>query len=163
MVSDFINTMLMPTNNMKAIFQRYYEKTATQEETDLLMQWMADPANKAVLAEWMREGWEGLAPGEQLIPAARSEAMLESILQPERKPVVHAGRTYRMWPRVAAAAMVLLLLSAGAYLLLHKKTVAVIAAGNNKVLTNDVLPGGNKAVLTLANGSTIVLDRKSVV
>jgi transmembrane sensor len=58
--------------------------------------------------------------------------------------------------RIAAAAVVLLLVTAGGWLWLTrtpKTQVATLEATNG-----DVAPGGNKALLTLANGSAIVLD-----
>ena len=69
------------------------------------------------------------------------------------------SRIRRMPQRWWAAAAILLLLASGSYFFLgrqHPKTeVAVI---KKDVPVNDVAPGGNKAVLTLANGSTIILD-----
>lgn len=55
--------------------------------------------------------------------------------------------------RIAAAASVLIFLSFGAYFFLHKRPVQLIA----KNQTNDVLPGSNKAILTLANGKKFIL------
>lgn len=57
------------------------------------------------------------------------------------------------WRNIAAAAIVLLLGGAGAWWYTsHQKPPA------NAVSTNDLLPGGNKATLTLAGGQTVVLD-----
>ncbi|MBO9152275.1 FecR family protein [Chitinophaga sp. GCM10012297] len=53
----------------------------------------------------------------------------------------------------AAAASVLLLVSVGAYFLANRQQPQPPVAQKT-----DVLPGGNKAVLTLADGSTITLD-----
>ncbi len=146
----------MPHTKMKHLFQRYYEKTATAAETEVLMQWMADPANEAELLRFMREGWDGLQPGEQVIVSLKSEAILNHILPAPVRQLEPASR-FRLWTRVAAAAVIILLLSAGAYLLVNRRPAKVIAA-TPAPLKSDVLPGGNKAVLTLANGSTIVLD-----
>jgi transmembrane sensor len=65
------------------------------------------------------------------------------------------AKTIRLWPRIAAAAFILLFLSFGTYFLLQKKTSAqpfVISQAN------DIAPGGNKAILTLANGQKIILN-----
>lgn len=72
-------------------------------------------------------------------------------------PVIpmHTPRRLRWIPAAAAA---LLLLSAGLYFLLrpvsHLPTIATTAP----VFKNDIAPGGNKAVLTLADGTQIPLD-----
>jgi len=142
---------------MKELFQRYYEKTATAAETAALMQWMADPANEAEVVQLMRGGWDGLTPGEALIPTAKGEAMLQHILPQGQVRQLRPVSRFGWRARVAAAAMIILLLSAGAYLLRHRQSAPAVAQAAESI-KNDVMPGGNKAVLTLANGATIVLD-----
>lgn len=61
--------------------------------------------------------------------------------------------------KIAAAAAVMGLLILGAWLLTKKDDgKAVVKTKVERTYKNDVLPGGEKAVLTLADGSTIVLD-----
>ena len=72
-----------------------------------------------------------------------------------KKPVV------RMWfTRLAAAALVVGIIVLAAYFFNsqngNSKTQTTVSG--TKTRENDVLPGGNKAVLTLADGSTIILD-----
>ncbi len=61
--------------------------------------------------------------------------------------------------KVAAAALIIIFIGGGAWLIWNNHRAENVAtkpsAENYK---NDVLPGGNKAILTLANGSTIILD-----
>ena len=147
----------MPHTKMNQLFQRYYEKTASEAEVQELMQWMSDPANEPQLERFMRERWESLEPGGQWMEAAQSKAIIERILPPGAVHTMPQRRVFRLWPRVAAAAAIILLLSGGAYMLLHKQPVQV-AVAPAPAIKNDVLPGGNKATLTLANGATIVLD-----
>jgi transmembrane sensor len=59
-----------------------------------------------------------------------------------------------LWPRIAAAASILILLSAGGYFLFHKKLPTNQIAQNQ---IHEIKPGGNKAILTLANGHAISL------
>jgi len=65
----------------------------------------------------------------------------------------------RNWFRLAAAA-VFVLAVIGAYLLVNQHPVELPVA-NNQHQTNDILPGGNKAVLTLSNRSDINLENVS--
>ncbi len=62
--------------------------------------------------------------------------------------------------RVAAAVAIIGLLFIATYLLNNRKDKNAIAktGTKEKPYKNDVPPGGNKAILTLADGSTIVLD-----
>jgi transmembrane sensor len=72
------------------------------------------------------------------------ERNILAIIEPDKKVV-------RMWPRIAAAASVCIILAAGSYFLLNKRhtTEPVVAK---------IQPGSNKAILTLANGSQIILS-----
>jgi transmembrane sensor len=71
-------------------------------------------------------------------------------------PVRRMHTAARAW---WAAAAILVLTTGAAYYLYSKKQAVV--AKNERTLKNDVEPGSNKAVLTLANGTTIVLDDAS--
>jgi transmembrane sensor len=61
------------------------------------------------------------------------------------------------WWKYAAAAMVILTFVAGAYWLFRGDTPEAFVQ-NDPQPKKDILPGGNKALLTLADGSTIELD-----
>jgi transmembrane sensor len=83
-------------------------------------------------------------------------ARIENSLQEENLP---SAKIRKMSQRWWAAAAVLLLLGSGSYFLLnreHSKREVAVVKKNAQV--NDVAPGGNKAILTLANGSTIILN-----
>ena len=58
----------------------------------------------------------------------------------------------------AVAASVLLLFGVGFFYLSKKNTPSLVKTVPVKVMENDLLPGGNKAILTLGNGRQIVLD-----
>jgi transmembrane sensor len=59
-----------------------------------------------------------------------------------------------LWIKYTAAASVLLLLSAGAYFALNQKpTIQQVVQATQR----DIAPGGNKAILTLANGEKVQL------
>lgn len=67
-------------------------------------------------------------------------------------PVVNKVHFMRRWGW--AAAVVLFILGAGVFAFLEKSN----KVKDNLVLLQDVAPGGNKATLLLANGSSVVLD-----
>ena len=63
------------------------------------------------------------------------------------------------WRRMAAAAVIGLVLLSGAYFLLLKKNGAEVLPNNEPALSiKDIAPGGDRALLTLADGTTIILD-----
>jgi ferric-dicitrate binding protein FerR (iron transport regulator) len=65
-----------------------------------------------------------------------------------------------VWLRVAAAAVIIVVLFAGYFIFNHHATtpIAKTKTQQQSRFENDLTPGGNKAVLTLANGAQIILD-----
>lgn len=113
----------------------------TEKLLDILMQEVqAHAITTPVPAEWT----------QRLLQKLEAEEARNTIitLQPERK------RSFR-WP--AAAAALLAVLATGAWLFLrsYPATDKVV-----QYAKKDVLPGGAKASLTLADGSVMVLDEK---
>lgn len=97
---------------------------------------------------------------EQLLGDRIKNRLLETVHHVDRLPVI---RHRRIW-QVTAAASILLLFSIGIYFILPSKSpkqLIVKTTSPPKKLKNDIPPGSNKAVLTLADGSTIVLDSAS--
>jgi transmembrane sensor len=81
----------------------------------------------------------------------------ESIVETETTPV---RRMSKKWLGVAAASVIILLLAGVFYLTKTEATQNRLVKNEraSSSLKNDILPGGNKALLTLADGSTIILD-----
>lgn len=67
-------------------------------------------------------------------------------------------RLNRGWLRAAAAVIILAGITAVFYTVKQKEVVTAPIAVKEQPLQHDVAPGGNKAVLILADGSSIVLD-----
>lgn len=66
---------------------------------------------------------------------------------------------YRRWLRFAAAAVLIgLICTGGLWLLLSRSHKGSDLPTGNPISKQDIVPGGNKAILTLAGGSTIILD-----
>jgi transmembrane sensor len=74
----------------------------------------------------------------------------QRIAEEDQKP---KRRVVGLWFQIAAAASIVFILSIGGYFLLHKPGVQQYSV-NAK---NDIAPGGNKAILVLANGKQIIL------
>jgi ferric-dicitrate binding protein FerR (iron transport regulator) len=68
-------------------------------------------------------------------------------------------KRFRFW--LAAASVLLVLLAAGWFLLKHPSGSKQLAINKTKSAHQDILPGGNRAILTLSNGSSIQLDTAS--
>lgn len=74
-------------------------------------------------------------------------------------PVIHMPVRRKVWMWTAVAILGFMLGAGGYLLYLDKPATGTARPAQQKgQLNNDVAPGGNKAVLTLADGSQIVLD-----
>ena len=143
------------------LLERYTERTATPAELQELTGWMAERTDDTPLHEHLQrlvdqpEAIPGKVNWEQLYAG-----IMEGIADPGNittpaSTIAPVRRMYspRKWGWTAA---VLLVLGAGAYLwTVYKKGEAPVAIARQAA---DIAPGGNKAMLTLADGSTIMLD-----
>lgn len=107
-------------------------------------------AEKAIVETWYLKFEQETA--DQLT-AAELEQATDRIW--DRLPI-HEKSRRKLWPRIAGAAAVLLMLSAGLYFFNPVTHQPALLA--QKEHTPQILPGGNKATLTLANGQEITLD-----
>ncbi|WP_161973427.1 FecR family protein [Arcticibacter tournemirensis] len=98
--------------------------------------------------------WEITESHENLEEEIRTK-IDEAIKSQEERPV----RSFTFSYTKVAAAIALLIISAGLlYIIKQDRKDSILAGKTEAQYKNDVSPGGNKAVLTLADGSSIVLD-----
>ena len=140
----------------KALLQRYLEGNASQEELIIIEQWYQQlvDAGEWNWAEGEREQLE--ATIEARLLGGIGKEPVEAVMPGDRGAVRRIVEVPRKMVRWAAAA-VLLLGMAGIWLLLVRKAPQEIASVSQRY-RNDVGPGRNSAVLTLASGKTILLD-----
>jgi transmembrane sensor len=139
--------MKTPTD-IRSLISKYQAGTATPEEMHRLNDWYHsfDDSEVEILTE-------DDDPDQM---AERIKSRLIETIQ-DKSEVSNQKR----WQLLATASMILILLAGGFYYFLQApkvkpevvKTPAVVAP-----VSNDLAPGGNRAILTLANGSTIILD-----
>lgn len=153
----------MPLTRFAFLFRKFHQKTATPEEVAEFQRLAAMDEYAAELQLLLEEAWteaDMTAFAEQeprpVFTAAESEEMLRQVLRAGEEE--QASRVVRMrWWRPAAAAVVLACLGIGAWWWGHSGTRSVVSVAVSKAAPAPV-PGGNKAVLILANGSTVTLD-----
>lgn len=102
----------------------------------------------------------------RIIAAPRADMLYNLVLEKGKKQLSDRIRSRRVFivRRMTIAASVIFLLGIGIYFLFLDKKGNDIAKNNgtqHQKFKTDVAPGGNKAILTLADGSTIVLDNVS--
>jgi ferric-dicitrate binding protein FerR (iron transport regulator) len=128
----------MEKQEFLGVLDRYLAGQATPEEEQMVINYLDSFQSE---------------PGE--IPAtdiARERVLLQvqELLPASGKKVLHM----KWWYKVAAAAVIAVAVTAGAYLLLQQdnKQLATVAQ------VQDIAPGYDRAVLTLADGSVVPLD-----
>jgi len=144
-----------------ALLNKHFAGNLDAAEKEQLMAWLksveADEFNRAMdLAgdALPAEIMASTAAGEDFI--RRLEQQVDA-MEPEEMPIhrVHIWRT--AWFRYAAA--IIIVFGIGAYLWNIQKEKPSVATTNDPApVQNDVAPGGDKAILTLADGTTIILD-----
>ena len=137
-------------DNILDLIEKYHAGTATAEEKNILNSWYRsfnDEEAEVITTETF---------AEEVLAERIRERLSESIQQ--RNKLV-ALKPRRKWQVPAAA--ILLFLAIGSYFIFFNKSSKQGIADANPIqptLTNDIAPGGNKAILTLSDSSTIVLD-----
>ncbi|WEK18463.1 MAG: FecR domain-containing protein [Candidatus Pedobacter colombiensis] len=136
----------MEEKKAQALFQKYAAGNCTEAEKALLESWYLQHSPDA---------YPDMSIEERLEDKQQILAALQQTIAPAKRNM--------LWPKMAGvAAVIFALISFGLYTYLAKNKS--IQHGTT-IAKADVQPGGNKAVLTLANGQTINLssDKKGIV
>ena len=143
----------MEQNNILQLLESYLKQEATEEEKTALGRWIEESGEDEQLSV-LENAWAAFEM-EDPMREDRMQTILKGILGGTslRKPAIYR----RGWFRWAAAACIGMLVL-GSYLVWRRGERAVMPVAAPQRWAAEVAPGGNKAVLTLANGSTIILD-----
>lgn len=127
----------MQDEYIKELLEKYKSGTITDAE-------------KAVLDKWYLH--VAADRSNELSEAERLKTFDDVLVH--LNEVSYPGRTRRLWPRIAAAASIVVAVSVSAYFFLSKPKADQHVAVKART---EILPGGNKAYLTLGNGQRISL------
>lgn len=125
----------MQENELKEIFSRYKAGIATDEEKALLESWYLK-FNDYENSQYPLE--------DRLEDADSVWSELNS----------NEPKIFRIWPYISAAAVILMVISFGIYFYTESASIPTLQYVKKQ---NDIAPGSNKAVLTLADGRKISL------
>ncbi|MHA4810902.1 FecR family protein [Flavitalea flava] len=156
------------------LLERFLQNDLDPAELSLFLNAVKEPENLDILRQVLGEklqqrAYSGLSDkGEidqmfrqMLVKAGQKGADTLSIQQePSDKSTGRSFRSFRLFKRPAAAAAVfLILLGSGTFLWFnnHNSPLPVAVKVPAPEIKNDIEPGGNKAVLTLSDGSKVTL------
>ena len=139
---DFINWVVDPRKEDAASWDEFISQNPLQEK---------NVADARLLISSLDTSPKN-APGEI------KDRIWESIQSKSKQAKVIPIKRNKAW--MVAASVIVIMHAAGGYFYFNENVPQPIAKVEKpqKSIKNDVAPGGNKAVLTLANGSTIILD-----
>ncbi len=124
------------TNYKKELIRRYRDNKASSEELEVFFHLMSEGKLNEELEEVMNEEKFTEETGNRVIPFYK-----------------------RSWLRIAAA--ILLFATATVSYIVYSKTSKPQVTAETKPVIQDIAPGGDKAILQLADGSTIILENDS--
>jgi transmembrane sensor len=143
------------------LLHKHLQNNITPAEEQELMQYVKSEEFDEVFKQKISEYWQA-GEGDTSLPEDRKTVVLDKILCSEHSVTQLLQKTTappnRRFKKVATGALALLLLTGGSFFFLQKQTTPFSPPSIVNQLKKDVPPGKTGAILTLADGSTIVLD-----
>lgn len=147
--------------SLSDLIYKYLNNRLTPEEYGELWRILRERSDETPLNEELQKLWESVKADLPQIPGTvwdkKMQEAKQKFSEPALRPVISRFKRYR-W---AAAAAILLLIASGFYYLTNQKAKNAVVKNAQPRSQHDRLPGGNRAVLTLADGSHILLDSAS--
>lgn len=158
----------MSADRIYYLLDRLFQQRCTPEEKEELVLWIETVQNEEEWISRLMKIWESYEPKEKM-NVANAEIILKSVfkknqeLQSEQNLRLHhpnLSSSIMRWAVAAAAVIGILIILSVAFLI--KKPVGTesetIADNATSQRNTAIMPGSNKATLTLANGEKIILD-----
>lgn len=150
--------MAESTSRFGELFDKYYNGTATRDETEEFLLLVQDPLREKELQSLMAKAWGQLSTPENILSVNSGQDIISFILSQrnaESSPVPEPQTRSLAWVKYAAAAVVMLL---AGYWYAQRDQVERSPKSDAALAANAITPGGEKATLRLDDGSTIALD-----
>jgi transmembrane sensor len=153
----------MDNNRVLELFERYHKGLASKSETDELMLMLKSLPDEK-LSDILLQAWNQQNSTSIFFTPDTREKFLKSLHGgKEWGAEIHhlSSKRRSSFLKIAAAAVILLVLSSTAFFFLGRDNKDIARKERTHPVANDVAPGGDKAILTLADGRQIVLDTVS--
>ncbi|MDR3696700.1 FecR domain-containing protein [Mucilaginibacter sp.] len=135
----------MKRQDYNALYKKYLAGKCTPEEWELLNAFEHEPGLEDT-------AWDAELGDDDEVENRIFNKITEAVTPKQPVKTIGFGWLY------IAASFLLLATATGVYVLNTRHKTQQQAVNKAKPVKNDILPGGNKAILTLSNGSTIVLN-----
>lgn len=144
------------------IYRKYVKNQCSPTEVDELLAYLKTEGFQDIYELVTRDFASKNHPFDPILEQ-RLEQRLQNILSAETKQSAPlrriAPRRRLIYGRIAAAAVIILIATPSFYLYLQsRKNSHVATKPETAIITKEIPPGGNKAILTLSGGAQIILD-----
>jgi transmembrane sensor len=149
----------MYTERIRYLTNKFFAGTCSETEKEELAIWIKENPDQAI-THALEDKWDHFKSDVQM-PDHVSNRILNHIMTStshiaSQETSANDSSTRYLWPKIAAAAV--LILSLGLYWWSGRDHSPIAQQSAPAIQLADLPPGGNKAVLTLGDGSSIMLD-----
>lgn len=148
--------MLNDRSRLDYLVHRYASNTCTRQELLELLQAIEHAKEDGELQAALSNTWNSITDTDQL-PAISRDAIFNQIIPTTGQAEERGSKKPFLWLARASAAIVFLVMGFGLYQYITS-TVEEDRPTINELATTAIVPGGDKAILTLANGAKVFLD-----
>lgn len=152
-------------DRIRELFREYLDQSITRERYELLWKLIDDQDLQEGLEPEFKQVWDtSRGAKEQISSEDWNEKIAALIKTAEQEDNLHLGKkvkvfSSRQFLRFAAAAVIILAIGLTSFYLITRKSAPELSSvQDTPAYKNDIPPGGNHAILTLADGSRVVLD-----
>jgi len=149
----------MSKSRLTYLLHHYFEGNCSENENDELMVLLSDKVTEEEVNTIMDQIWKDFNPKQPVFSLDQSKSMLDKIYTLHPAKHIQPIKNKRRW--LYAAAAIFLLLIGSITLKLFVFNTSQVDKNLISEITQDLPPGGNKATLTLADGTVILLDSAS--
>lgn len=146
----------MNNDRIAYLLKKYAAQALSAEERKELMKMLASPDNEQSIQKHIESLWENAD-----LPAAASVEQSEEMYRQIRQKISPARVRQLSWLWKAAAAAVILLIAGGIYWKIQSSHSHQLLSASDDHKKEQITPGSDKAILQLADGSSIVLEKNS--
>lgn len=157
----------MKHSNIQQLVARYLAGVASPEEIRFLLRQFkkkeTETELRAVIRRQLEAGFEERKPGNQAMDKALQDTYETIKKQIDRKnekenDLETLSHSRNIWLKISVAAAIALLIASSIFIFTTSNDKKGIRQQVVSVQKNDIAPGGNHAILTLANGTRVILD-----
>ncbi|MBX3239779.1 MAG: FecR domain-containing protein [Chitinophagaceae bacterium] len=142
------------------LMDRLFNNSCTQAEKEELAYWIEKAQDDTKLRRYLSDMWNRFEPLEDMAEE-KANHLFSSVTRTNRSAILQSKSKNRYLLFSGIAAACILIIASGAYIFSYRQSppnTSHTIVDKPQSLVNDIAPGQFKAMLTLSDGSQVVLD-----